>query len=192
MELYISLVWCVVRGEGGPCYSPRRSVPARIKYGNTRHRLQEDKDDLLTKDEAERRRHGAGRPQGLAGPRMPPQAPPYVLDTTRWAPILCMSVPGLCTSVFFVKWAHLASVTQDAIFCGFSCVFFVFSSYSRLVLLKSTNHQYSWNSSVIIATTTVDVHSLSVYAGVDGIYFVLNNRQHMQSCRCQPCLQDVS
>jgi hypothetical protein len=61
-------VVCVVRGEGGSFYSPRRSVPARIKYGNTRHRIQEDKDDLPAKDEAERHRHGAGRPCGSAGP----------------------------------------------------------------------------------------------------------------------------
>jgi len=60
----------------------------------------------------------------------------------------------------------------------------VFSSYSRLVLLKSTNHQHSWNSSVITATTTVDVHSLSVYAGVDGIYFVLNSRQQAAGRAC--------
>ena len=89
-----SLVWCLVRGEGGPCYSLRRSVPAIIKYGNTRHHLEDDKDDLPAKARTIWRQHGAGRPQGLAGPRMPPQAPPYVLDTTRWAPILCMSVPG--------------------------------------------------------------------------------------------------
>ena len=140
------LVWCVVRGEGGPFYSPRRSVPAKIKYGNTGHRLQEDKDDLPAKARTIWRQHGAGRPQGSAAPQVPPLAPPFVLDTARWAPILCMSVPGLCTLVFFVKWAHLASVTRDAIFCGFSCIFFVFSSYSRLVLLKSTNHQHSLNS----------------------------------------------
>ena len=52
-----------------PFYSPRRLVPARIKYENTgRHHLQEDKDDLPAKDEAERCRHGAGRPFGSAGP----------------------------------------------------------------------------------------------------------------------------
>ena len=27
-----------------------------------------------------------------------------------------MSVPGLCTSVCYVKWAHLVSVTQDEFF----------------------------------------------------------------------------
>ena len=90
---------------------------------------------------------------------------------------MCMSVPGLCTSVFLVKWAQLTSVTQDAIFYGFSCAFFVFSSYSGLALLKSTIHQHSWNSLVITPTTTVDVHSSCLYAGVDGIYFVLKDRE---------------
>ena len=167
-----------------PFYSPRRSVPARIKYGNTGHRLQEDKDDLPTKARTIWCQHGAGRPRGSAGPRVPPLAPPFVRDTARWAPILCMSVPGLCMSIFFVKWAHLASVTQDMIFCGLSCVFFVFSSYSRLVLLKLTNHQHSWKLSVITPTTTVDLHSLSVYAGVDVIYFVLNSRVGMNLIPC--------
>ena len=166
-----------MRGEGGPFYSPRRSVSTRMKYGNTGHRLQEDKDDLPTKARTIWRQHGAGRPWGSASPRVPPLAPPFVRDTARWAPILCMSIPGLCTSVFLVKWAHLASVTQDMIFCGLFCVFFMFSSYSRLVLLKLTNHQHSWNSSEITATTNVDVRCLSVYAGVDDIYFELNSRQ---------------
>ena len=30
-----------------------------------------------------------------------------------------MSVPGLCMSVFSIKWAHLVSVTQDEVFCVF-------------------------------------------------------------------------
>ena len=49
-------------------YSPRRSVPARIKYGNTGHRLQEDKDDLPAKDEAEWRRAGFHLPTEPAKP----------------------------------------------------------------------------------------------------------------------------
>jgi hypothetical protein len=110
------LVVCVVRGEGGPFYSPRRSVPARIKYGNTRHRLQEEKDDHLIKARAIWHEHGAGRPRGLASSQVPPLALPFVLDTARWAPILCMSVPGLCMSVFSVKCALLVNVTQDWIF----------------------------------------------------------------------------
>ena len=154
------MVVCVVRGEGGSFYSPRRSVPARNKYGNIWEPPYVDKIILPAKTRVIWRQHGAGQLCGSAGPRVAPLAPPFVLDTARWAPILCMSVPGLCTLVFFVKWAHLASVTRDAIFCGFSCVFFLFSSYSGLVLLESTNHQHSWNSSVITPITTVDVHSL--------------------------------
>jgi hypothetical protein len=46
------------------------------------------------------------------------------------------SEPGLGWSVWSVWWASFACVTQDAIFCGFICVFFVFSSYFGLVLLK--------------------------------------------------------
>ena len=172
-----SLVWCVVRGEGGPFYSPRRSVPARIKYGKVDNHHQEDKSESPAKMHLDGCTSRFSRTCGSAGPTLLILAPPFVLDTAWWAPILCMSVPGLCTLVFFVKWAHLASVTRDAIFCGFSCVFFLFSSYSGLVLLESTNHQHSWNSSVITPITTVDVHSLSVYVGVDGIYFVLNSHQ---------------
>jgi len=94
-----------------PFYSPRRSVTARIKYRNTGHRLHEDKDDLPAKDEAERRRHGAGRPCGSVGPQVSPLAPPFVLDTAKRAPNLCMSVPGFCSSVFYVKWASFGCVT---------------------------------------------------------------------------------
>ena len=125
--------WCLVRGEGGPFYSPRRSVPARIKYGNTGHRLQEDKDDLPTKARGIWHKSGAGRPCGSAGPQVQPFAPPFVLDTARWAPILCMSVPGLCTSVFSVKWAHFVGETRDVIFCVFfsvfTCVFLIFHQW---------------------------------------------------------------
>ena len=119
-------------GEGGPLYSANRSVPVLNKYGNIVHRLGVDQDDLPAKVEVSWRQSGAGRPCGSAGPRVPPLAPPFVLDTARWAPILCMSVPGLCTSVFSVKWALLLSVTQDAIFCGFLlrilCVFILFQT----------------------------------------------------------------
>jgi len=144
---------CVRGGEGGPFYSPNRSVPARIKYENTGHRLQEDKHDLPAKDWAGWGQQGVGRPGGSADPRVPPLAPPFVLDTARWALILCKSVPGLCTSVFSVKWAHLASVTQDAIFHGFSCVFFVFSSYFTSGCLQIIIHQSSWNSLELSPTT---------------------------------------
>ena len=42
------------------------------------------------------------------------------------------SVPGSSWSVWSGLWASFACVTQDAIFC----VFFVFSSYSGLVLVN--------------------------------------------------------
>ena len=59
----------------------------------------------------------------------------------------------------------------------FYCVFCVFSCYSRLVSLQLTIHQYSWNLLVITPTTTVDVHSSYLYAGVEGIYFALKDHQ---------------
>ena len=46
-------------------------------------------------------------------------------------------VPGLRWSVWSGLWSSFACVTQDAIFCEFVCVFFVFSFYSGLVLLKT-------------------------------------------------------
>ena len=170
-------VECPSEGDGDTFYSPSRSVPARNKYGNIWEPPYVDKIILPVKAQANWRQCGAGRPRGSASPRGPPLTPPFVLDTARWAPILCMSVLGLCTSIFSVKWALLGCVMQDAIFCGFSCVFFVFSSYSVLVSLQLTIHQHSWNSLVITPTTTVDVHSLCFYARVDSIYFTLKEHQ---------------
>ena len=51
---------CVERGEGGPFYSPNRSVPALNKYGNIVHRLGVDQDDLPAKIEVDWRQSGAG------------------------------------------------------------------------------------------------------------------------------------
>jgi hypothetical protein len=70
------------------------------KYGNIRNRRWDGGGDLPAKARAVWRQKGLGRPRGLADPRVLPLAPPLVLDTTRWAPILCMSVLGLCSSVF--------------------------------------------------------------------------------------------
>ena len=47
--LLLSKVCCLVSGEGVPFYSPRRSVPARIKYGNVDNRHQEDKSESPAK-----------------------------------------------------------------------------------------------------------------------------------------------
>ena len=110
---------CVERGEGGPLYSANRSVPALNKYENIVHRLRVDKNELLAKTEAGWRRNGAGRPCGSDGPWVAPLAPPLVLDTAKWAPNLCMSVPGLCSSVFSIKWAYFEGETRDGIFYVF-------------------------------------------------------------------------
>jgi hypothetical protein len=42
--------------------------------------------------------------------------------------------------------------------------------------------QHLWNSIVLTSATTVDVHSLCVHAGVDGIDFVLRSRQQRRAC----------
>ena len=107
------MVVCVVRGEGGSFYSPRRSVPARNKYGNIWEPPYVDKIILPAKTRVIWRQHGAGRPCGSASPRVPP----FVLDTAWWAPILCMSVLGLCMSVFSIKWTSFGCVTQQRCFC---------------------------------------------------------------------------
>jgi len=124
---------CVRGGEGGLLYSANRSVPAPNKYGNIVHRLRVDKDELPAKVRAIWRQSGAGRPCGLAGPRVLPPAPPFVLDTAKWAPNLCMLVPGLCSSVFSVKWAHFVGEMWDEIFCVFfsvfTCVFLIFHQW---------------------------------------------------------------
>ena len=162
-------------GEGGSFYSPRRSVPAINKYGNIWEPPYVDKISLPAKARAIWCQSGAGRPCGSAGPRVPPLAPPFILDTARWAPNLCISVPGLCSSVFYVKWASFGCVTQQRCFVYLCCVFCVFSCYSQLVSLQSTIHQHSWNLLVLTPTTTVDVHFSYLYAGVDGIFFKLNS-----------------
>ena len=107
--------------------------PSSINMEHIVHRLGVDQGDLPTKVEVGWRQSGAGRPCGSAGPRVPPLAPPFVLDTARWAPNLCMSVPGLCLSVFSVKWAHFEGETRDGIFCvffsTFTCVFIIFHQW---------------------------------------------------------------
>ena len=53
-----------MRGEGGSFYSPRRSVPARNKYGNIWEPPYVDKFSLPAKAWAIWRQSGAGRPCG--------------------------------------------------------------------------------------------------------------------------------
>ena len=58
----------------------------------------------------------------------------YIIDTSVFA-LLCLIRDMIARFMSFYKPG--ITVTQDAIFCDFVCVFFVFSSYSGLVLLKS-------------------------------------------------------
>ena len=109
--LLLSKVCSLVRGEGVPFYSPKRSVPTRIKYGNIDNCHQEDKSESPAKMHLDGCTSRFSRTYSSAGPTLLILAPPFVLDTAWWAPILCMSVPGLCTSVFSVKWALLVSGT---------------------------------------------------------------------------------
>src|SRR6185312_12837898 len=89
-------------------------------------------------------------------PQVPPLVPPFILDTAWWAPILCMSVPGLCTLVFSIKWAHFVGETRDGIFCVFfsvfTCVFLIFHQWvpadhksPKLVeLIRIKSYNYVW------------------------------------------------
>ena len=141
--------------EGLPTsfYSLYRSVPVGNKYGNIENHLRVDKNELHAKTEAGWRRNGADRPCCSAGPRVSPLALPFVLDTAKWAANLCMSVPGLCSSIFFIKWAHFEGETWDGIICVFSLCSLVFSSYFTSGCLQIIIYQSSWNSLELSPTT---------------------------------------
>ena len=120
---------CVWGGEGGPFYSPNRSVPTIFGYGNSGHL------------------HGVDKRIGSAPPKLSLNrlsgcfAGPWVRPTpfwgglspslhSLWAPLSTTSVPGLGWSVCSVKWTHLVSVPQDAIFYIFVLrLVFVFSLF---------------------------------------------------------------
>ena len=124
-------VVCVVRVVGGPLYSLERSVPAISLYENIANRLLEDQINLPAKMHLDGKPGRFGRPHLATSGNYPSLVHCLVGPDVRW------SVPGLGWSVWSVWWASFACVKQDAIFCGFFCVFFVFSSYSGLVLLKT-------------------------------------------------------
>ena len=72
-----------------------------------------------------------GRPHLATSGNYPSLVHCLVGPDVRW------SVLGLGWSVWSVWWAFFACVMQDAKFYDYVCVFFMFSSYSGLVLLKS-------------------------------------------------------
>ena len=122
---------CVVRVVGGPLYSLEMSVPAIPLYGNIANRLLEDQINLSAKIHLDEKQGRFGRPHFTTSGRRPSLVHCLVGPDVRW------SVPGLGRSVWSGLWASFACVMQDAIFYDFICVFFVFSSYSGLVLLKT-------------------------------------------------------
>ena len=122
--------WCVVCGMRGSFYSLWRSIPAIFIHGNMPNCHQEDKISLPAKIHRETLPGGVDRPPLAATGHRLHLGCCLVGPDVRW------SEPGLGWSVWSVWWASFACVTQDVIFCGFICVFFVFSSYSGLVLLK--------------------------------------------------------
>ena len=122
---------CLECVEGGPLYSLDRLVPAKTIHGNTENCLQEDQHRLPAKRHLDRCQGGFGRPTlAASGHRLS-------LVHCLVGPDVDTSVPGLRWSVWSVRWASFACVMQGVIFCDFVCVFFVFSSYSGLVLLKT-------------------------------------------------------
>ena len=104
----------------------------------------EDKISLPAKNQWENLTSGVGRPLDAASDHRPSLVQCLVGPDVRW------SVPGLGWSVWTVRWAPFALATQDAIFCDFDCVYFVFSSYSGLVLLKSIILQNNYGARLVI------------------------------------------
>ena len=76
-------------GEGGPFYSPNRSVPGRDKGGDVDNRLLGDKNKLPAKTEPEPPQWGFGRPMGLANPLL-----------RRFGPIFGRCTP--CRPLYYV------------------------------------------------------------------------------------------
>ena len=109
-----------MRFVGGPIYSSLRSVSAKINmetFITTFRRIRVIFPPKYTWN---------GVFPGSAGPTLAALATAFLWYTAWWV----LMSDGRC-------WGSFACVTQDAIFCDFVYVFFVFSSYSGLVLLKS-------------------------------------------------------
>ena len=123
---------CVEWERRGLFYSLERLVPTISSYENVLNRHLEDHIKLPAKMHLDGNQVRFGQTHGLAGPTLAPLATTFLRVSAWWALMSvrrCWGWSGL--------WASFACVTQDAIFCHFVCVFFVFSSYSGLVLLKT-------------------------------------------------------
>ena len=127
---------CVVRVVGGPFYSSLRSVPAKINMEMFITAFRRIRVIFPPKCTWTGVSPGSDEPRVRPAPLWQLWPPPFSVHCLV-GPCVDTSVPGLRWSVWSGLWASFACVTQDAIFCDFVYVFFVFSSYSGLVLLKT-------------------------------------------------------
>ena len=134
---------CVVRGEGGPLYSANRSVPAPNKYGNIVHRLGVDRIKFPAKDELEPPQKGVGPSMGSAKPRLRRFGPIFGRCTPCGPLVQDSRCPALVDPFALSNEPLLDVLRRQRCSVYFSCVFCVFSCYSRLVSLQSTIHQHS-------------------------------------------------
>ena len=130
------------RGWGRPYLYYLESVPAISIHGNIDNRRWEDKCESPAKGHLDGIQSGFEQSTGSANPLLPSFTTAFDWVTDRWVLVLNICVPGLCTSVWPVKWAHLVSVTQDRIFYVLLLRSLVF--YVVFHLWVSAN-QNSWN-----------------------------------------------
>ena len=85
---------CVECEEGGPFYSPLRSVPAKFIHGNIHNRLQEDQIRLPAKMHLDGSQGRFGRTMGSAGPTLAPLATVFLRVSSLWVLMLVCRCRG--------------------------------------------------------------------------------------------------
>ena len=128
---------CVECVERGPLYSALRSVPAKVIHGNTENRLQEDQHRLPAKMHLDGSQGRFGRTYGPTGPTLAPLATAFLRVTAWWALMLIRQCRGPVGRFGLSGGPVLHVLCRTRSSATFVCVFFVFSSYSGLVLLKT-------------------------------------------------------
>ena len=86
---------CVECEEGGPFYSPLKSVPAKFIHGNIHNRLQEDQIRLPAKMHLDGSQGRFGRTMCSAGPTLAPLATAFLRVSVWWALMLIRRCQGL-------------------------------------------------------------------------------------------------
>ena len=85
---------CVECVDGGPFYSPLRSVPANFIHGNIHNRLQEDQIRLPAKMHLDESQGRFGRTMGSAGPTLAPLATVFLRVSALWVLMLVCRCRG--------------------------------------------------------------------------------------------------